>query len=111
MDTNTVLLIVVIVLAIVIAFAIWLFRRGDVNAELSGPAGTGAKFKGNQAQPQTSGRPAIKAGNVTAVQGNATLRDETERGIEAQDITAGTDVTIEAKARPDSSDPKEQPPT
>jgi hypothetical protein len=67
------------------------------------------KFGGSN-EP-TPDRHAINTGNVTAEKGNAKVVDSTEGGIETGDVTGGKDVTVEAKPRPQASDPKVTPPT
>jgi hypothetical protein len=99
MDTNTTLVIVIAVFAVIVVAGFIVFRN-RAKVKITGPAGTGLEF-GADNQPAVP-TPGVKAEDIKAK--NVTAEDQAGRGVDAKHIEAQEDVKL--VNTPPTQDPK-----
>lgn len=86
MDTGTLVVLVVVIFALVIVGAFFVFRsRAKV--------GINTPLGGMTLDASNERKPAIKMDNVTAKEGSVTATDKMGSGVEMKAVRAGKDVT------------------
>jgi hypothetical protein len=99
-DTNTVLVIVIDIFAVIVIIAFLLYRT-KAKVSVRGPLGTGLDVDAsNEPAPLA---PALTAEDIKSG-GDMTATDETGRGLKAKNVDAGKDVTLK------TTGPKDPPP-
>ena len=106
MDTATIWIIILLILAVIALTGFALYTRRS-RVKLTVP-GASLEYEGDNDPPAAPPAPAIDAHNIKARSGSVTADDSTGRGIKAADVDAGQDVTLRTGA---PSDPKAPPPT
>lgn len=91
MDTNTTVILIIIIFALIIIGAFFRFRQRG-KAEIKGPFGTSLSVQGsNEPSPQQAG---ITAKGITSREGGVLAEDNTGRGVFAESIDAKDDVLL-----------------
>ena len=98
MDTNVILVLVVAILAIV-AIAGFLRYRASASADISGPKGTGLRFRGSDERHVPTLGEDIRAGQ------NVTVSDTAGLGAQGRRIDAQGSVNITHQSEPPPTSP------
>jgi glycerol uptake facilitator-like aquaporin len=99
---NTFVAIIVTVLCLIVILIVARWFRQHIEVEFKGPIGIGFKIKAsNQSAIQTTG---IKLKDARTTSGSITVKDDTGRGVDADNLKAHKDISISSK--PSKQDPK-----
>jgi hypothetical protein len=102
MDTNTLIFLVVVLFAVLVLAAIFIFPR--VKANLKGPAGLGLDLDAsNDKQPS---QPGVQIEGAKAKSGSIQATDETGQRIVMKDVEAGKDIKATNKQPQKDGRPK-----
>ena len=97
MDTNTALIVIVLILAAVaIAAVVRYQRRGE--AEVKGPFGTSVKVKGSNEAPAT--QPGVNVTDATAHKGGILAENAAGDGVNVQRVETQDDIIATNKPAP-----------
>jgi hypothetical protein len=102
MDTNTLILLVVILFAVVVLAAIFIFPR--VKANIKGPAGLGLDL--DASNDKQSSQPGVQIKGAKAKSGSIQATDETGQGVALNDVQAGKDINAVNKLAAKDAHPK-----
>ena len=105
MDTNTLLLWIIGIFAVVVIIAL-LFYRSRAKAEIKGPFGTGVTIDASNDPPPAPTPPGVSMTDVKAGK-DATATNKTGGGVTMQTIDAKGNVTATAE---NPTGPKAPPP-
>jgi hypothetical protein len=100
MDTNTAIVVVVGLLAVV-AVSFLLVFRGRGKVKLKGPFKTGLEMHGSN-----DPAPGIRGEDLTSEKGGLTAHDKTGRGVDVKTARTQKDINLILEAPPEDPDPK-----
>jgi len=102
-DTNTLLLLVVLIFAVVVIASFFVFRQRG-KAEIHGPLGTSLKLDASnekQAPP-----PAVNVQDARSSEGGLLAEDRTGRGVNVARVEVKTDILASSESPTEKTDPK-----
>ncbi len=103
MDTNTLLLIVVLVFAVIVIASFLIFRQRG-KAEIHGPFGTSLKL--NASNDRQILPPAVNVQDARSSEGGLLAEDKTGRGVNVARVDVKKDILASSESPAEKPDPK-----
>lgn len=102
MDNNTLVVVVIAVLALIVIAAFLFFRKGSVKTELEGPLGTKLKVDGTTPPPT----PGASIEGATSRRGGIRAEDHLGRGASIKQAEADKDIVATSRQPGEDTGPK-----